>query len=118
MLLPWMILFKLAMQALWPRNLLAELTSTEPRVVTYIVCRQQFSHCFALMKNIVLNGCSKHIHMKYHFIRECVERGQIEVKRVCTDEQKADLLTKPLAAGKFAVMRHLIGVRDVSAQQD
>jgi len=49
---------------------------------------------------------------------ESVERGQIEVKRVYTDEQKADLLTKPLAAGKFAVMRHLIGVRDVSAQQD
>ena len=47
-----------------------------------------------------------------------MERGQIVVKRVCTDEQKADLLTKPLAAGKLAVMKHLIGVRDVSAQQD
>ena len=40
------------------------------------------------------------------------------VKRVNTDEQKVDLLTKPLAAGKLEVMKHLIGVRDVSAQQD
>ena len=38
------------------------------------------------------------------------------MKRVSTDLQKADLLTKPLAAGKLEVMKHLIGVRDVSTQ--
>jgi hypothetical protein len=35
---------------------------------------------------------------------------------VCTDEQKADLLMKPLVAGKLEVMKHLIGVRDMSTQ--
>ena len=106
---------KAAMQVLWLRSLLAEITTTAPRVVTLFVDNNS---AIALMKNLVFHGRSKHIDIRYHFIRECVERGQIEVKRVCTDEQKADLLTKPLAAGKFAVMRHLIGVRDVSAQQD
>jgi hypothetical protein len=38
----------------------------------------------ALMKNPVFHGRSKHIDIKYHFIRECVERGQIAVRRVCT----------------------------------
>lgn len=64
----------------------------------------------------MFHGRSKHIDTRYHFIRKCVERGQIVVKRVCTNEQKADLLTKPLAAGKLAVTKHLIGARDVSAQ--
>jgi hypothetical protein len=70
------------------------------------------------MKNPVFHGRSKHIDIKYHFIRECVERGQIVVKRVGTEEQKADALTKPLAAGKLIVMRHLLGVRDLGVCQD
>jgi len=69
------------------------------------------------MKNPVFHGRSKHIDIKYHFIRQCVERGQIVVRRVCTDEQKADALTKPLSVGKLTVMRHLLGVRDLSVCQ-
>jgi hypothetical protein len=103
-----------AMQALWLRSLLSELTSTPRKAVTLFVDNNS---AIALMKNPVFHGRSKHIDTKYHFIRECVERGQIVVKRVCTNEQKADLLTKPLAAGKLELTEHLIGVRDVSAQQ-
>jgi hypothetical protein len=40
------------------------------------------------------------------------------MKHVCTDEQKADSLTKPLLAAKLAVMKHLLGVRDLSAHQN
>jgi hypothetical protein len=63
------------------------------------------------MKHLVFHGRSKHIDIKYHFIRQCVERGQIAVRRIGTNEQKADVLTKALPVGKLAVMRHLIGVR-------
>jgi len=35
-------------------------------------------------------------------------------KRVCTDEQRADVLTKSMTAMKLAVMSHLIGVWDLS----
>ena len=44
-----------------------------------------------------------------------MERGQITVKRVSTDEQKADALTKALPVAKLVVMRHLLGVRDLDA---
>jgi len=104
-----------AMQALWLRSLLSEITSTKPRVVILYVDN---TLAIALMKNLVFHGRSKHLDTKYHFIRECVERGQTVVKRISTNDQKADILTKPMAAGKFEVMRHLIGVRDVSAHQD
>jgi hypothetical protein len=69
------------------------------------------------MKNPVFHGRSKHIEIKYHFIRERVEASQIKVKRVSTLEQKADSLTKPLAAVKLGVMVHLLGVRELEVYQ-
>jgi hypothetical protein len=103
----FMVATTAAKQALWLRNLLSELTGTQPKAVTL---RVDNNSAITLMKNLVFHGRSKHIDIKYHFIRECVEHGQIVVKRVGTWEQKADALTKPLATVKLAVMIHLMGV--------
>lgn len=102
-------------QALWLRTLISEITGEEPKTVTLYVDNNS---AIALMKNSIFHGRSKYIDIRYHFIRECVERGQIIVKRLCTNEQKADALTKALRAGKLMVMRHLLGVRDLNACQD
>ena len=103
-----------AQQALWLRNLISEISNKEPTVVTLFVDNNS---AIALMKNPIFHGRSKHIDIKYHFIRECVERGEIIVKRVGTNEQKADALTKALPVGKLTVMRHLLGVRDLGTCQ-
>lgn len=67
-----------------------------------------------LTKNPVFHGRSKHIHIRYHFIRDCIERGEIIVKFVRTKEQKADVLTKEMPAARFQEMRKLLGVKVVS----
>jgi hypothetical protein len=103
-----------AKQALWLRTLLSELTDSKPQVVTLYVDNNS---AIALMRNPVFHGRSKHIEIKYHFIRECVELGEIQVKRVGTNEQRADALTKALSGVKLAVMRHLLGVREVIPHQ-
>ena len=103
-----------AKQALWLRNLINEITKQDPKPVTLFVDNNS---AIALMKNPVFHGRSKHIDLKYHFIRECVERGQIVVKRVGTEEQKADILTKAMPAVKLSVMSHLIGIRNLSVPQ-
>jgi hypothetical protein len=103
-----------AQQALWLRNLFSEVLRQKPAAVTLYVDNNS---TIALMKNAVFHGRSKHIEIKYHFIRECIERGGINVKRVGTNEQKADSLTKALPLGKLVVMRHLLGVRDLSLCQ-
>ena len=100
-----------AMQAIWLKNLLSEVTSTKIKVVALFVDNNS---TIALMKNPIFHGRSKHIDTRYHFIRECIERGQIVAKRVGTEEQKADSLTKALAARSLMVMRHILGVRDLS----
>ena len=56
---------------------------------------------------------SKHIHSRYHFIRECFERKLIEVEHVPGTEQKADVLTKALGKIKFREMRDFIGMQDL-----
>ncbi|KAK1435293.1 hypothetical protein QVD17_01054 [Tagetes erecta] len=96
-----------ACQALWLRSLLAELTGEKKQVVELSVDN---SSAIALMKNPVFHGRSKHIDARYHFIRECVKRGQIKVGHVSGELQKADILTKALSRLKFAEMRELIGV--------
>ena len=67
----------------------------------------------ALIKNPVFHGCSKHIDTLFHFIRECVEEGQIIMEFIRREEKRADPLTKALSAVKLATMRHLLGVRDL-----
>lgn len=69
-----------------------------------------------LAKNPVFHGRSKHIDIRYHFIRECVEKGEIIVKHVCSEQQRADCLTKPLAAVKFERMRNLLGIKELIRQ--
>ncbi|KAJ0500497.1 putative RNA-directed DNA polymerase [Helianthus annuus] len=99
-----------ACQGLWLRSLISELSGEKAQKVKLLVDNES---AIALMKNSVFHGRSKHIDIKFHFIRECVERDQIGVEHVSGDLQKADMLTKALAKIKFAEMRELVGVEDL-----
>ena len=62
----------------------------------------------------MFHGRRKHIHRRFHFIRECVENEQVEMKHVPGTEQKADILTKSLGRLKFKEMKGFVGVQGVS----
>ena len=99
-----------ARQAIWLRDLLSEVTSQTREKVTIRIDNQS---AIALTRNPVFHGRSKHIHSRYHFIRECVERELIEVEHVPGNEQKADILTKALGRIKFKEMRDFIGMQEL-----
>lgn len=99
-----------AKQAIWLQYLLREITKSP---CERIVIRIDNQSTIALTKNPVFHGRSKHIHTRYHFIRECVENGLIEVEHVPESEQKADILTKALGRIKLKKMRDLIGAKDL-----
>ena len=48
---------------------------------------------------------SKHIKIKYHYIRDMVQRGEVMLQYVAINKKKADVLTKPLARVKFEYFR-------------
>jgi hypothetical protein len=64
--------------------------------------------CIALAKNPVHHKRSKHIDVKYHFTREKVESGEVELFSIRTDEQVADVLTKNLPKAQFLKFRALM----------
>jgi hypothetical protein len=55
----------------------------------------------ALAKNPFFHKRSKHICIKYHFIRDCLEDGSIKASHIATTDQLADILTKSPRKSKF-----------------
>ena len=66
-----------------------------------------------LAKNPVLHDRSKHIDVKFHFLRNCVDEGQIVIEFVETGRQLADVLTKPLGRLRFTELKEMIGIEGV-----
>ncbi|GJV69782.1 zinc finger, CCHC-type containing protein [Tanacetum coccineum] len=77
-----------ACQALWLKRLLSELTGWEEKRITLKVDNVS---AIALVRNPVFHGRSKHIDIRYHFIRECVENGHINVKHVSGENFKEQI---------------------------
>lgn len=99
-----------ACQGIWLRRLLSDITGQKiPPVAIHVDNRSALD----LMKNPVFHGRSKHIDIRFHFIRECVENGEITVTHVDGKEQKADMLTKPLARVKHEEMCKLVGIKKI-----
>jgi len=98
-------------QALWLSRLLGELLGSKVDVVKLKVDNKS---ALALAKNPVFHGRSKHIRIKYHFIRDCLEDGNIKADHIPTTDQLADLLTKSLGKTRFQEMRKRIGLQQIA----
>nr|GEW82397.1 hypothetical protein [Tanacetum cinerariifolium] len=68
----------------------------------------------AISCNPVQHSKTKHIVVRYHFIKEHVEKGTIELYFVKTDYQLPDLFTKPLPVDRFNYLVHRLGMRSLS----
>ena len=94
-------------EAIWLARLVGDLgISVE---VPTLHCDSQSA--IMLAKNPVFHAKTKHIDVKYHFIRDVLEDKHMELVKVHTDDNPADLLTKGLASERFAHCRALMGVR-------
>ena len=65
----------------------------------------------SLIKNPVLHDRSKHIDIRFHYIRECIDRELIKIDFIRIEEQLEDIFTKSLAWVKFEELRSKIGVQ-------
>ena len=78
-------------------------------LLVYIVTNS----CVNLSKNPVFHDKSKHIKIKYHYIMDMVQREEVKLQHVATNEQIADVLTKLLARVKFEYFREKLGVLQI-----
>jgi hypothetical protein len=68
----------------------------------------------ALAKNPVFHKRSKHIRVRYHFIRSCLEEGSFMACYINIKDQLVDLLTKPLGRIKFLELCSRTGMVQLS----
>ena len=64
--------------------------------------------------NPVQHFKTKHIEIQYHFIRDHIRRGEIELNYVNTHDNLADIFTKPLDEARFRELRHELNIIDLS----
>jgi hypothetical protein len=58
-----------------------------------------------LSKNPILHKKSKHIHIRYHYVREKTKSKEVVLQYIHTKEQVADILTKQIEKGQFERLR-------------
>jgi len=73
------------------------------------------SSVIALAKNQVFHERSKHIDIRFHYLRDCIANKKVEVKYVKTQYQVADIFIKPLKYDVFIKIRDVLGVMKKSS---
>ena len=62
--------------------------------------------------NLVQHSQTKHIDIRHHFLRDHVANGNISLTYVGTNDQLADIFTKPLDEARFVKLRGELGILD------
>ena len=93
-------------QLLWMKKLLHDYGI--PQDTMCVFCDNTSAINFS--KNPVQHSKSKHIEIRYHFIRDLVEERVVCLEFIHTDNQKEDIFTKPLDGPRFESLRKTIGV--------
>ncbi|GAU50842.1 hypothetical protein TSUD_232190 [Trifolium subterraneum] len=96
-----------ACQAVWLESLLDELKIKYVKPVKLNVDNKS---AISLARNPIAHGRSKHIEIKYHFLRDQVSKEKLTVEYCKTDVQIAHILTKPLRADRFKELRKMLGI--------
>jgi hypothetical protein len=59
------------------------------------------TNVISVVKNPVLHKKMRHIERRHHFLRDHIEKGDIEMRYIDTEKQLADIFTKPLDSFRF-----------------
>lgn len=95
-------------EAIWIRTFLEELGFKQQGAMEILNDNQG---CLALAKNPVQHKRMKHIDLRYHFIRQNVENGDIELTYCPTQIMLADIFTKAIPRVKYNTLKGLMGLK-------
>ncbi|KAL2585495.1 hypothetical protein AAZV13_13G001300 [Glycine max] len=96
-----------ACQAIWLKRVLGKLCKMQDQAT---VIRCDSSSAIKLSKNPVMHGRCKHIDVRLHFLRDLTKAGTIKMMHCGTQEQVADIMTKPLKLDTFLKLRRSLGM--------
>ena len=97
-------------EAVFLRQLLAEFKGNSSGDCEAITIREDNQAALAISKNPVFYSKTKHIDVCYHFTREMIADGQVELEYCQTKSMIADIFTKPVAKERFEQLRLMLGL--------
>ncbi|GKD70219.1 retrovirus-related pol polyprotein from transposon TNT 1-94 [Tanacetum coccineum] len=95
-------------EAVWLKMLLEELGYKQEKITLF--CDNQSA--LYLARNPAFHSKTKHIRVQYHFVREKVEEGTVDMQKIHTDDNVADYLTKAINGDKFIWCRSSCGLAE------
>ena len=95
-------------EAIWIQRLLEELGHKQENIALF--CDSQSA--LHIARNPAFHSRTKHIGVQYHFVREVVEDGRVDIQKIHTNDNLADALTKPINTDKFIWCRSSIGLAE------
>ncbi|XP_031251064.1 secreted RxLR effector protein 161-like [Pistacia vera] len=93
-------------EALWLQGLLSEVKLLEGAVTVYLDSQSAIH----LSKNPIYYERTKHVDVKYHFVRELVDKGVINLKKVSIEDNPPDIGTKVGSPAKF---KHCLNLQHI-----
>lgn len=97
-----------ACQIVWIRRVMQECGVSVTKGAISLWCDNLST--IAIAKNPSHHGRTKHVDVRFHFIRNLVNEGVILLIHCRTDEKLADMFTKPLPVEKHLMMRKHLGL--------
>ena len=106
----YMALANATQEAIWMRQLTADLNlkNTADKPIRLFEDNQS---AICIAKNPQFHGRTKHIEIKYHFTRDQVNIGTIDLQYCRTEDMIADIFTKALLKEKFIKLRDMAGIK-------
>ena len=99
-----------AQETVWLRHLLSSIGFEQSHPT---ILYEDNQGAIALSKNPKDHPRTKHIDIKYHYIRECMEKKEAQLIYCTTEDMLADILTKGLPKVRYQHLRSLLGVAQI-----
>jgi len=94
-------------QALWLRKIMCDLNMEQKEGTEVFIDNQA---AISIANNPVFHAKTKHFNIKLFFLRDVQKHGDVKLLYCKSDEQVADIFTKPLSLGKFEFFREKLGI--------
>jgi hypothetical protein len=101
-----------AKEALWLGRLARTFLQCNSKWIPTVFSDNQGA--LALAENPIHHNASKHIEVRYHFVRDCATKEMLSLEKVSTTDNVADVMTRSLSTDRFRSLRNRMGVELIS----
>ena len=102
----YMAIAEACKESVWLKGLFDELCGVDSCIDLY--CDSQSAIC--LTKDQIFHERTKHIDVKYHYVRDVISQGKLKICKISTHDNPTDMMTKPAPVAKFELCSSLVGL--------